>query len=60
VIALNKVSASDRALAGVELAGRILFWLVMFVPCTVWFLLAVAFGSIKRSWATRSGQNGTT
>ena len=50
----EEISVNDRMLAGVELAARILFWLIMFVPCTIWFLLAVTFDASKRSLARRS------
>ena len=53
-MASEEVSVNDRMLAGVELAGRILFWLIMFVPCAIWFLLAVMFDASKRSLARRS------
>jgi hypothetical protein len=50
----EEISVNDRMLAGIELAARILFWLIMFVPCTIWFLLAVMFDASKRSLARRS------
>ena len=57
VMTTDKISVADRTLAGLELAGRILFWLIMFVPCTVWFLLALAFDALKRPQAGRPGSN---
>jgi hypothetical protein len=44
----DQISTSQRALAGLELAGRILFWLILFVPCTLWFLAVAAFSALKR------------
>ena len=53
-MALKEITANDRMLAGAELTAYILFWLLMFVPCTIWFVLATAFGAFKRSTAKRS------
>jgi len=38
----------QRALAGARLVGLIVFWLIAFVPCTLWFLAAVAISATKR------------
>jgi hypothetical protein len=49
----EKLGPAERALAGLELGGRIVFWLVMFVPCTILFLIAAGIGAVRAPRAER-------
>lgn len=51
-----KIAEFDRMLAGFELASRILLWLVMFVPCAIWFLVAAAFDALARPDSANLGR----
>ena len=44
----DELSVTQRALTGLELAGRICLWLVMLLPLTLYFLGAAAFDLLKK------------
>lgn len=44
----EELSATQRALAGLELAGRICLWLAMLLPLTLYFLGAAAFDFLRK------------